>query len=38
MSWLPSFQLGFWNAWILMLYIPLLAPIMKLVDKVLGTS
>jgi len=38
MSWLPSFQLGFWNAWILMLYIPLLAPIMKLVDKVLGKS
>jgi protein-S-isoprenylcysteine O-methyltransferase Ste14 len=38
MSWLPSFELGFWNAWILMLYIPLLAPIMKLVDKVLGKS
>ncbi len=38
MSWLPSFHLGFWNAWILMLYIPLLSPVMKLVDKVLGTS
>ncbi len=38
MSWLPSFELGFWNAWILMLYILLLAPIMKVVDKVLGRS
>src|SRR4030042_1925577 len=38
MSWLPSFELGFWNAWIFMLYIPLLAPIMKVVDKVLVTS
>ena len=38
MPWLPVFKLGFWNAWILMLYVPLLSPILMLVDKVLGTS
>ena len=38
MSWLPAFEIGLWNAWILMLYVPLLSPIMRVVDKVVGTS
>ena len=38
MSWLPAFKIGLWNAWILMLYVPLLSPIMRVVDKVVGTS
>ena len=38
MSWLPAFKIGLWNAWMLMLYVPLLSPIMRVVDKVVGTS
>jgi len=38
MSWLPAFKIGLWNAWILMLYVPLLSPIMRVADKVVGTS
>lgn len=38
MSWVPVFTFGLWNAWILMLYVPLLSPIIKLVDKILGKS
>jgi protein-S-isoprenylcysteine O-methyltransferase Ste14 len=38
MSWLPAFEISLWNAWILMLYVPLLSPIMRVVDKVVGTS
>jgi protein-S-isoprenylcysteine O-methyltransferase Ste14 len=38
MSWIPAFKIGLLNAWILMLYVPLLSPIMKVVDKVMGTS
>jgi len=38
MSWLPVFKIGLWNAWILMLYVPLLSPIMRVVDKAVGTS
>jgi protein-S-isoprenylcysteine O-methyltransferase Ste14 len=38
LSWLPTIKIGFWNAWILILYVPLLSPIMKAVDKVVGTS
>jgi protein-S-isoprenylcysteine O-methyltransferase Ste14 len=37
-SWLPTFKIGLWNAWILILYVPLLSPIMRVVDKVVGTS
>jgi protein-S-isoprenylcysteine O-methyltransferase Ste14 len=37
-SWLPAFKIGLWNAWILILYVPLLSPIMRVVDKVVGTS
>ena len=38
MSWLPACEIGLWNAWILMLYVPLLSPIMRIVDKIVGTS
>ena len=38
MSCTPVFEIGLWNAWILMLYVPLLSPIMKVVDKIMGTS
>ena len=38
MSWVPVFKIGIWNAWILMLYVPLLSPIMRVVDQVVGTS
>jgi len=38
MSWVPSLQVGVWNAWILMLYFPLHPLIMILVDKVVGTG
>ncbi len=38
MSWLPTLKIGLWNAWILMLYVPLLSAIMKAVDKIVGTS
>ena len=38
MSWLPAFEIGLWNAWILMLYIPLHPLIMIVVDKAIGTG
>jgi protein-S-isoprenylcysteine O-methyltransferase Ste14 len=38
MSWVPAFQIGVWNAWILMLYYPLHPLIMILVDKAVGTG
>jgi protein-S-isoprenylcysteine O-methyltransferase Ste14 len=38
MSWLPAFDLGLWNAWILMLYYPLHPLIMIVVDKAVGTG
>jgi protein-S-isoprenylcysteine O-methyltransferase Ste14 len=38
MSWITDFKIGVWNAWILMLYVPLLSPIIRVVDKVIGTS
>jgi protein-S-isoprenylcysteine O-methyltransferase Ste14 len=34
----PEFQLGLWNAWILMLYVPLQGIIMTLIDKAVGTG
>ena len=33
MSLIPAFEIGLWNAWILMLYFPLHAPLMRLIDK-----
>ena len=38
MSWLPTFKIGLWNAWILMLYFPLQSLIMIAVDKAVGTG
>jgi protein-S-isoprenylcysteine O-methyltransferase Ste14 len=38
MSWLPVFEIGVWNAWILMLYLPLHPIIMIAVDKAVGTG
>jgi hypothetical protein len=38
MSWVPAFKIGLWNAWILMLYWPLLQLIVTLVDKAVGTG
>jgi protein-S-isoprenylcysteine O-methyltransferase Ste14 len=38
MSWFPPLELGWWNAWILMLYFPLHPLIMVLVDKAVGTG
>jgi protein-S-isoprenylcysteine O-methyltransferase Ste14 len=38
MSWLPAFEIGLWNAWILMLYFPLHPRIMMVVDKAVGTG
>jgi protein-S-isoprenylcysteine O-methyltransferase Ste14 len=38
MSWVPAFKIGFWNAWMLMLYLPLHPLIMILVDKAVGTG
>jgi len=38
MSWLPAFEIGLWNAWILMLYVPLHPLIMIVVDKAVGTG
>lgn len=36
MSWLPTFEIGMWNAWILMLYFPLQPLILLVVDKAVG--
>ena len=38
MSWMPTFKIGLWNAWILMLYVPLHPLIMKVIDKAVGTG
>jgi protein-S-isoprenylcysteine O-methyltransferase Ste14 len=38
MSWLPVFEIGLWNAWILMLYVPLHPLIMIVVDKAVGAG
>jgi hypothetical protein len=38
MSWVPAFKIGLWNAWMLMLYLPLHPLIMILVDKAVGTG
>ncbi|HUW10085.1 MAG TPA: hypothetical protein VM537_10175, partial [Anaerolineae bacterium] len=38
MSWMPAFKIGLWNAWMLMLYLPLHPLIMILVDKAVGTG
>ena len=38
MSLIPAFGIGVWNAWILMLYLPLHPLIMMLADKVVGTG
>src|SRR4030065_1520869 len=37
-SWLPAFEIGVWNAWILMLYLPFHPLIMIVVDKAVGTG
>ena len=38
MTWLPAFEIGLWNAWILMLYLPFHPLIMIVVDKAVGTG
>ena len=38
MSWVPAFEIGVWNAWMLMLYFPLHPLIMIVVDKAIGTG
>ena len=38
MSWFPAFEIGLWNAWILMLYLPFHPLIMIVVDKAVGTG
>ena len=38
MSLVPTFELGVWNAWILILYYPLHPVIMLLIDKLVGTG
>jgi protein-S-isoprenylcysteine O-methyltransferase Ste14 len=38
MSAIPDFEIGVWNAWILMLYYPLHPIIMLLIDKLVGTG
>ena len=38
MSAIPAFEIGVWNAWILMLYIPLHPLIMMIIDKLVGTG
>ena len=38
MSWIPAFEIGFWNAWILALFIALHPLIMNFVDKAVGTG
>jgi protein-S-isoprenylcysteine O-methyltransferase Ste14 len=34
----PAFEIGVWNAWILMLYYPLHPVLMLLIDKLVGTG
>lgn len=38
MSWIPTFKIGFWNGWILTLFMVLHPFIMNLVDKAVGTG
>jgi len=38
MTAMPAFEIGVWNAWILMLYIPLHPLIMMLIDRLMGTG
>ncbi len=38
MTLIPAFEIGVWNAWILILYIPLHPLIMMLIDKLVGTG
>jgi len=38
MSLSPAFEIGVWNAWILMLYYPLHPVLMLLIDKLVGTG
>lgn len=38
MSWIPAFEIGLWNAWILALFLILYPYIMSLVDKLAGTG
>lgn len=38
MSWFPEFEIGFWNAWVLMLYLPLHPLIMLIIDKAVGVG
>jgi len=38
MSLIPAFKIGVWNAWILLLFIPLHPLIMMLIDKLVGTG
>ncbi len=38
MSWVPAFKIGLWNAWILILYLPLSQVMITLVDKAVGTA
>ena len=38
MSLIPAFEIGVWNAWILMLYFPLHPLIMILTDKLVGVG
>jgi protein-S-isoprenylcysteine O-methyltransferase Ste14 len=38
MSLVPAFEIGVWNAWILLLFLPLHPLIMMLIDKLVGTG
>ena len=38
MSLIPAFEIGLWNAWVPMLYLPLHPLIMILADKLVGTG
>ena len=38
MTLVPAFEIGVWNAWILMLYYPLHPVLMLLIDKLVGTG
>ena len=38
MSPIPAFEIGVWNAWILMLYFPLHPLLFLVVDKLVATS
>jgi hypothetical protein len=38
MTLIPAFEIGFLNAWILMLHYPLHPLVMLVIDKVVGTG